>query len=133
MSACDRRERACVTRRRVKRPLLRETLCVRRFEPPSREAIGAALTHRLLAPTEVDWLKPRGRRRHLLPAAKSLHALEGEFGIRSLARAQIDVEFIDSDCSKPDRVSGIVRNRLVYLHGVEFLIDPRKVGNKSLS
>jgi len=37
--------------------------------------------------------------------------------------AQIDVELIHSHCGTPVRVSGIVRNRVVYLYGVEFLID----------
>jgi hypothetical protein len=37
--------------------------------------------------------------------------------------AQIDVEVIDSLCDKPIRVRGIIRNRLVYLYGVEFLIN----------
>jgi hypothetical protein len=41
------------------------------------------------------------------------------------------VEFIDSHCGAPVRVRGVVRNRLVYLYGVEFLIDP--VGNKLLA
>jgi hypothetical protein len=35
---------------------------------------------------------------------------------------QIDVEFINSHCDTVARVSGIVRNRNVYLYGVEFLI-----------
>jgi hypothetical protein len=38
---------------------------------------------------------------------------------------------MDSDCSKPARVSGIVRNRLVYLYGVEFLIDAQEIANRS--
>jgi hypothetical protein len=42
--------------------------------------------------------------------------------------AQIDVEFTDSHCSAPIRVGGIVRNRLVYLYGVEFLVDPQEIG-----
>jgi PilZ domain len=37
--------------------------------------------------------------------------------------AQIDVELIASDCGTPVRLGGIVRNRLVYLYGVEFMID----------
>lgn len=37
--------------------------------------------------------------------------------------AQIDVEITDSRCGTPVRVSGIVRNRIVYLYGVESLID----------
>jgi hypothetical protein len=37
--------------------------------------------------------------------------------------AQIDIEFIESVCDKPIRVRGIIRNRLVYLYGVEFLIN----------
>ena len=46
------------------------------------------------------------------------------FALANLAiGAQIDVELIDSNRGTPVRVSGIVRNRLVYLYGVEFLID----------
>lgn len=79
-------------RRRVRHlTCLREMLCVRRFGPPSREAIEPALTRRLLAPTEVDWLKPRGRRRHLLPAAKALHPFEREFVPVIMAREVIFV------------------------------------------
>jgi PilZ domain len=37
--------------------------------------------------------------------------------------AQIDVELVASDCGTPVRVGGIVRNRLVYLYGVEFVIE----------
>ena len=49
------------------------------------------------------------------------------FALANLAvGAQIDVEFMDSDRGTPARVSGIVRNRLVYLYGVEFLIDPQE-------
>jgi hypothetical protein len=56
------------------------------------------------------------------------------FALANLAvGAQIDVEFVDPGCGKPARVSGIVRNRLVYLYGVEFLIDARRIGNKSLT
>ena len=40
--------------------------------------------------------------------------------------AQIDVELIDSPCGIPVHLSGIVRNRAVYLYGVEFLIDQRE-------
>ena len=47
--------------------------------------------------------------------------------------AQIDVELVDSYYGRPVRVSGIVRNRVVYLYGVEFLIDRKEIGNKSLS
>jgi hypothetical protein len=36
---------------------------------------------------------------------------------------QIDVELIDSLCNRPIRVIGVIRNRLVYSNGVEFLID----------
>jgi hypothetical protein len=51
------------------------------------------------------------------------------FALANLAiGAQIDVEFTDSDCSAPTRVSGIVRNRSVYLYGVEFLIEPQEIG-----
>lgn len=35
------------------------------------------------------------------------------------------------NCGAPVRVRGVIRNRLVYLYGVEFLIDP--VGNKLLA
>jgi hypothetical protein len=46
------------------------------------------------------------------------------FALASLAvGAQIDVEFIESICDKPIRVRGIIRNRLVYLYGVEFLLN----------
>jgi hypothetical protein len=59
-------------RRREKRSLLRETLYVRRFEPRSREAIG--LPNALIVGADRSrLLKPRGWRRHLFPAAKSLH------------------------------------------------------------
>jgi PilZ domain len=57
-------------------------------------------------------------------------------GICLLARAnlalgaRIDVEFLDSNSGTPVRVSGIVRNRLVYLYGVEFLIGPQEIVNK---
>jgi hypothetical protein len=37
--------------------------------------------------------------------------------------AQIDVELVDSQSGSALRVSGIVRNRVAYLYGVEFLID----------
>jgi hypothetical protein len=56
------------------------------------------------------------------------------FALANLAvGAQIDVEFVDPGCGKPARVSGIVRNRLVYLYGVEFLIDARQIVNNSLT
>jgi hypothetical protein len=46
------------------------------------------------------------------------------FALANLAiGAQIDVELTDSHRGTPVRVSGIVRNRIVYLYGVEFLID----------
>src|SRR5580704_4972643 len=46
------------------------------------------------------------------------------FALANLAiGAQIGVELIDSHRGTPVRVSGIVRNRSVYLYGVEFLID----------
>ena len=46
------------------------------------------------------------------------------FALANLAiGAQVDVELIDSHRGTLVRVSGIVRNRLVYLYGVEFLID----------
>ena len=46
------------------------------------------------------------------------------FALANLAiGAQVDVELIDSHRGTPVRLSGIVRNRLVYLYGVEFLID----------
>ena len=49
------------------------------------------------------------------------------FALANLAiGAQIDVELIDSNGDTPARVSGIVRNRVVYLYGVEFLIDPKE-------
>ncbi|HXM62264.1 MAG TPA: PilZ domain-containing protein [Terriglobales bacterium] len=51
------------------------------------------------------------------------------FALANLAiGAQIEVEFTDSYCDEPVRVSGVVRNRLVYLYGVEFLIDLREIG-----
>ena len=40
--------------------------------------------------------------------------------------AQIEVELVDSHYVTPVRVSGIVRNRVVYLYGVEFLIDQQE-------
>ncbi len=46
--------------------------------------------------------------------------------------SEIGVEFVDSYCGPPIRVRGIVRNRLVYLYGVEFLIDPLEICDKSL-
>lgn len=56
------------------------------------------------------------------------------FALANLAMgARIDVEFLDSDSGTPVRVSGIVRNRLVYLYGVEFLIGPQAIGNKSFA
>ena len=46
------------------------------------------------------------------------------FALANLAiGAQIDVELVDSHHVTPVRVSGIVRNRLVYLYGVEFLTE----------
>jgi hypothetical protein len=46
------------------------------------------------------------------------------FALTDLAvGTQIGVELIDSHTGTPVRVSGIVRNRAVYLYGVEFLID----------
>lgn len=39
---------------------------------------------------------------------------------------QIDVEFIDADSGTPVRARGVVRNRSVYLYGVEFLLDLRE-------
>jgi hypothetical protein len=46
------------------------------------------------------------------------------FALANLAiGAQIDVELVDSHCVTPVRISGIVRNRVVYLYGVEFVID----------
>jgi hypothetical protein len=46
------------------------------------------------------------------------------FALANLAiRTQIDVELIDSHRATSVRVSGIVRNWIVYLYGVEFLID----------
>jgi hypothetical protein len=49
------------------------------------------------------------------------------FALANLAiGAQIDVELIDSHCGTPVRVSGIVRNRVVYLYGVEFLTDRKE-------
>jgi hypothetical protein len=51
------------------------------------------------------------------------------FALANLAiGAQIEVEFADSYCAAPTRVSGVVRNRQVYLYGVEFLIDLREIG-----
>ena len=35
--------------------------------------------------------------------------------------ARIDIEFMDSSRDKPIQVRGVVRNRVVYLYGVEFL------------
>jgi hypothetical protein len=44
------------------------------------------------------------------------------FALANLAiGTQIDVEFIDCDCGPPVRVHGIVRNRAIYLYGIEFL------------
>src|ERR1700674_3244872 len=49
------------------------------------------------------------------------------FALANLAiGAQIDLELIDSHRGTPARVSGIVRNRVVYLYGVEFLIDRKE-------
>ena len=49
------------------------------------------------------------------------------FALANLAiGAQIDVELIDSHCDTPICVSGIVRNRVVYLYGVEFMIDQQE-------
>jgi len=45
---------------------------------------------------------------------------------------RLDIELIDSPRGTPIRVRGIVRNRLVYLYGVEFLIDRRTIGYESL-
>jgi hypothetical protein len=55
-----------------------------------------------------------------------------EGGIRLFAVAdlpigtQINVELIDSPCGSPVRVRGIVRNRQVYLYGIEFLIHDQE-------
>jgi len=49
------------------------------------------------------------------------------FALANLAiGAQIDVELVDSHHVTPVRVSGIVRNRVVYLYGVEFVIDQQQ-------
>ncbi|HEX8810436.1 MAG TPA: PilZ domain-containing protein [Terracidiphilus sp.] len=49
------------------------------------------------------------------------------FALANLAvGTQIDVELVDSRNGMPVRVSGIVRNRLVYLYGVEFVVDEQK-------
>jgi hypothetical protein len=49
------------------------------------------------------------------------------FALANLAiGAHIDVELVDSRSGTPIRVSGIVRNRVVYLYGVEFLLDQQK-------
>lgn len=49
------------------------------------------------------------------------------FALANLAIGdRIDVEFTDSDFGTPIRVSGIIRNRAVYLYGVEFLIDQQE-------
>ena len=49
------------------------------------------------------------------------------FALANLAiGAQIDVELVDSRYGTPVRVSGIVRNRIVYLYGVESLIDQQE-------
>ena len=49
------------------------------------------------------------------------------FALANLAiGTQIDVELIDTHSATPVLVSGIVRNRSVYLYGVEFLIDQRE-------
>jgi hypothetical protein len=49
------------------------------------------------------------------------------FALANLAiGAQIDVELTDSRCGTPVRVSGIVRNRIVYLYGVGFVIDQQE-------
>ena len=46
------------------------------------------------------------------------------FALANLAiGAQIDVELVDSHFVTPVRISGIVRNRVAYLYGVEFVID----------
>jgi hypothetical protein len=46
------------------------------------------------------------------------------FALANLAiGAQINVELVDSHCVTPVRISGIVRNRVSYLYGVEFVID----------
>jgi PilZ domain len=46
------------------------------------------------------------------------------FALANLAiGSRIDVELIESLCDKPMRVSGVIRNRVVYLYGVEFLIN----------
>jgi hypothetical protein len=45
------------------------------------------------------------------------------FAVADLAiGAHVDVEFTDSPVGSPLRVRGIVRNRVVYLYGIEFLI-----------
>ena len=60
-------------------------------------------------------------------AARGIKMSEGGICLFALANlaigAQIDVELVDSHYVTPVRVSGIVRNRVVYLYGVEFLID----------
>jgi hypothetical protein len=49
------------------------------------------------------------------------------FALANLAiGAQIDVELIDSLCDKLIRVRGVAHNRVVYLYGVEFLIDQQE-------
>ena len=60
------------------------------------------------------------------------------FALANLAiGSHIDVELIESLCDKPIRVRGVIRNRLVYLYGVEFLInqpaDRQQVTNLSHS
>jgi PilZ domain len=63
-------------------------------------------------------------------AARGIKMSEGGICLFALANlaigAQIDVELVDSHYVTPVRVSGIVRNRVVYLYGVEFLIDQQE-------
>jgi PilZ domain len=46
------------------------------------------------------------------------------FALANLAiGARIDVELVDSTRDKLIQIRGVVRNRVVYLYGVEFLIN----------
>jgi hypothetical protein len=46
------------------------------------------------------------------------------FALANLAVGdRIDVELVASNCDKPIWVNGVIRNRVVYLYGVEFLIN----------
>ena len=46
--------------------------------------------------------------------------------------ARVEVEFIKPHSGEPSRCSGVVRNRMVYLYGVEFVRAQEQSGSRQL-